>query len=70
MPLLPNREELPKMLFPFMWSILREYKAAIILYISLSLAAGLWGPFNSMLLSRLIDLLPTLDDDGMTGLIH
>ena len=49
---------LPKTLFPFIWHFLREYKSAVIVYVTLAIVAGLWGPFNSMLLAQIINLLP------------
>jgi ATP-binding cassette subfamily B protein len=49
---------LPKTLFPFIWGVIKEYKHAVILYSLLALAAGFWGPFNSLLIKKLIDLLP------------
>jgi ATP-binding cassette subfamily B protein len=51
---------LPKTLFPFIWHFLREYKAAVIVYVALAIVAGFWGPFNSMLIKQVINLLPNV----------
>ncbi len=49
---------LPKTLFPFIWHFLQEYKPAAAIYALLAIAAGFWGPCNSMLIKQLINLLP------------
>jgi ATP-binding cassette subfamily B protein len=49
---------LPKTLFPFIIHSLKGYKGAVFFYTFLSLAAGMWGPLNSILLKQLIDALP------------
>lgn len=48
---------------------LREYTLAVFLYTVLSLAAGFWGPLNSMLLKQLINLLPQVADGNIQVLI-
>ncbi|MBM3886801.1 ABC transporter ATP-binding protein [Candidatus Dependentiae bacterium] len=53
-----NKSSPPNTLFPFIWHVVQEYKLAVIMYVLLALAAGFWGPFNSMLVKHLIDLLP------------
>lgn len=57
------KKELPNTLFPFLWYFLRSYKPAVVIYIFLALNAGLWGPFNSMLFGRLVNLLPNTQND-------
>ena len=49
---------LPKNLFPFIGHFLQAYKSAVIIYALLAVAAGFWGPFNSMLIKQLINRLP------------
>lgn len=56
--------QLPKTLLPFIWHFLREFKFAVIISVSLSIAAGFWGPFNSILAKELIDLLPLAKGDN------
>jgi ATP-binding cassette subfamily B protein len=51
---------LPKNLWPFVWHFLRQYKFSVIVYVLLALAAGFWGPFNSMLIKRVINLLTSV----------
>lgn len=60
---------LSKTLFPFIWSVLKEYKCAVTIYVLLALIAGFWGPFNSMLLRQLINLLPNVTAGDITVLI-
>ncbi len=49
---------LPKTLGAFIWHFLRPYKFFVALCIACSLAAGLWGPLNSVLIKEIINLLP------------
>lgn len=60
---------LPKLLFPFIWYFLRSHKIVVIICVSLSIAAGFWGPFNSILIKRLIDLLFNAADGDISMLI-
>jgi len=53
-----SSKTLPKMLFPFIWHFLRSYKPVVFIYALLAVAAGFWGPFNSLLIKQLINLLP------------
>ena len=62
-------QPLPKTLFPFIWHFLREYKSIVIIYILLALAAGFWGPFNSLLIKQVINLLPAIDGTNASILI-
>jgi ATP-binding cassette, subfamily B, bacterial len=48
---------LPKTLFPFIWHFLKEHKVVVFIYVFLSVCAGFWGPFNSILIRKLINLL-------------
>lgn len=60
---------LPKTLFPFIWHFLKPHKAVVVLFVSLAVAAGFWGPFNSTLIKTLINLLPDVRDDHVSVLI-
>ncbi|MDF3047931.1 MAG: transporter, ATP-binding protein [Candidatus Midichloriaceae bacterium] len=60
---------LPKTVFPFIWHFLRDYKPVVIAFIVLSLAAGLLGPFNSLLIKHIINLLPQVKDGDVSILI-
>ncbi|AXI24634.1 ABC transporter transmembrane region [Cardinium endosymbiont of Sogatella furcifera] len=53
---------LPKTLFQFICHFLRPHKSIAIIYILLAVAAGLWGPFNSILIKNVINLLPHVQD--------
>jgi ATP-binding cassette subfamily B protein len=60
---------LPKTLFPFMGYFLKEHKLIVVTVICLSITAGFWGPFNSVLIKQLIDLLPSVHDGNVSALI-
>ncbi len=60
---------LPKTLYPFIWHFLKPHKSVVIICVVLSIAAGFWGPFNSMLIKQLINLLPKVVDGEVSILI-
>ncbi len=62
-------DRLPKTLFPFIWHFLRSHKLIVMLCASLSVAAGFWGPFNSMLIKKLINLLPAVENGDVSVLV-
>ncbi len=64
-----KEKTLPKTLFPFIWHFLREYKPAVMVYVLLAIAAGFWGPFNSILIKQVIDLLPSVVGGDISSLI-
>ncbi|MCX6994810.1 MAG: ABC transporter ATP-binding protein [Chlamydiae bacterium] len=63
------QQSLPKTLFPFIWHFLLEYKSAVIIYVALAIVAGFWGPFNSMLIKQIINLLPNVTGGDISILI-
>lgn len=60
---------LPKTLFPFIWHFLKPHRSIVIVCIMLAVAAGFWGPFNSMLIKSLINLVPSATGDNLSILI-
>ena len=60
---------LPKKLVPFIWYFVREYRFAFYLHCILGFAAGLYWPFNSLLVKNLINLLPTVNNTNLSTLI-
>ncbi|MFO1257545.1 MAG: ABC transporter ATP-binding protein [Gammaproteobacteria bacterium] len=60
-----NQNILPKGLFKFIWYFLHAHKTVVFTVIFLSIIAGFWGPFNSLLIKHLIDLLPTVQDGNL-----
>lgn len=64
-----NDKTLPKTLFPFIWHFLRAYKSAVIVYVALAIVAGFWGPFNSILIRQVINLLSEAPDSDISILI-
>ncbi len=61
-------EVLPKTLFPFIWHFLRPYQTAVFISATLAICAGFWGPFNSILIKQIIDLLPQIQE-GNTSIL-
>jgi ATP-binding cassette, subfamily B, bacterial len=64
-----ENKTLPKTLFPFIWHFLRPHKSIVTVYVLLAVAAGFWGPFNSMLIKQLINLLPGVAGGDISILI-
>lgn len=62
-------KQLPKTLFPFIWHFLQKHKTGVIVYIILAIAAGFWGPFNSMLIKQVINLLPEVKNGDTAVLV-
>lgn len=48
---------LPQKIWPFIWHFLKPYKIVVVIFISLALMAGLWGPFNSLLIKTMVNIL-------------
>ena len=63
---LAKDKALPEKLFPFIWHFLREYNSAVAVYVVLAVFGGFWGPFNSMLIKQIINLLPNMLDGGIS----
>lgn len=62
------QQSLPKTLFPFIWHFLKEHKMIVYMVVFLSIIAGFWGPFNSVLIKQLIDSLPSVNDGNVAVL--
>ena len=48
---------LPQNLRSFIWHFLQPYKRTVALFVGLALMAGCWGPFNSILIKTMINIL-------------
>jgi len=59
---------LPQRMGPFIWHFLKPYKTVVALFIFLALMAGLWGPFNSILIKYLINGLAPNANQQLTSL--
>ncbi len=55
-------------LWSFIWHFLKPYKNVCIVYVSLALLAGCWGPFNSMLIKSIINSLSSSQVDNISVL--
>jgi ATP-binding cassette subfamily B protein len=64
-----HTSKLPKAVFPFIWHFLRDYKPAMFMVIFLAITAGFWGPFNSILIKHVINLLPEIHNDDASILV-
>lgn len=64
-----ENDALPKTFFPFLWHFLKAHKPIVIFFVLLCFAAGLWGPFNSILLKWVINLLPNRGEGGVSILV-
>lgn len=62
-------EALPKTLFALIWFFLRSHKLIVMTCAVCSIAAGFWGPFNSILIKQLINLLPNVKNGDISILI-
>jgi ATP-binding cassette subfamily B protein len=60
---------LPQTLPSFIWHFLKPYKTIVIIFISLALFAGCYGPFNSMLIKYTINILSSLHGEDISLLI-
>lgn len=63
------KHQSPKTLFPFIWHFLRQYKTVVVIYCLLAFAAGFVGPFNSLLIKKLINLLPQANAGDVSMLV-
>ncbi len=61
--------QLPKTLSSFIWHFLKSYKLIGSIFILLAILAGFWGPFNSILIKNIINILPQIKDGDMGPLI-
>ncbi len=62
-------KNLPKNLTKFIWYFLKSYKLVTVIYILLAILAGFWGPFSSLLLKKLINILPSVSNENIYSLI-
>jgi ATP-binding cassette subfamily B protein len=62
-------KQLPRNLFPLIGHFLRPYKVVASIFICLAFFAGFWGPFNSILIKQLINLLPEVQNEDTSILI-
>lgn len=61
------QKQLPKSLYQFIWHFLQNYRTTVIIFVFLSLAAGFWGPFNSLLLKNIVNL--SIEEKSVAALI-
>lgn len=61
-----SKHQLPHTLPSFIWHFLRPYKNVCVVYVCLALLAGCWGPFNSMLIKYMINVLSSPQSANMS----
>lgn len=59
---------LPNHLGSFVWHFLKPYRTTVVVFILLALLAGLWGPFNSLLVKSFINTLASKTNMDMSSL--
>ncbi len=57
---------LPQTLPSFIWHFLKPYKNVCLLYICIGMLAGCWGPFNSLLIKHMINVLSSPTGENMS----
>jgi ATP-binding cassette subfamily B protein len=59
-----NNNLLPQNLYSFILHFLKPYKITSVVFVCFGLMAGFWGPFNSMLIKHIVNLMSysRLDD--------
>lgn len=64
-----QNKTLPKTFFPFIGYFLRGYKLVVAVFVLCAIAAGFWGPFNSILIKHVINLLPNAKNGDVSALL-
>ncbi len=54
---------LPKNLGSFIWHFLKPYKGIVVIYVCFAMLAGFWGPFNSILIKYMINILSSSETE-------
>jgi ATP-binding cassette subfamily B protein len=62
--------QLPKSLPAFIWHFLKPYKLIASIFIFFGIIAGFWGPFNSILIKHIINMLPNVPTSGISVLMY
>jgi ATP-binding cassette, subfamily B, bacterial len=57
------KHQLPKTLPAFICHFIKPYKMAATIFILLAVLAGFWGPFNSLIIKYIINILPFAKDN-------
>lgn len=64
-----DSETLPGELGPFICHFLKGRKLVVLVFMIFAISAGFVGPFNSMLVKKIIDLLPQINETGASSII-
>lgn len=59
-------KQLPNSVPKFFWLFLKPYKWVVFSYVFLALAAGLWGPLNSIIVKNLLNSLAEVKSDDFS----
>ena len=60
--------QLPNRLLPFTWRFLKPYRTPMVIFVLAAIIAGFWGPGNSLLIKKLINLLPEVQGGDVSAL--
>ena len=63
-------QPLPKNLRSFIWIFLKPHKKSVIIFISLGILAGLWGPLNSLTIKHIINTLSSNQQETILSLTY
>lgn len=61
-------KQLPKSVPQFMWMFLKPYKLVVLCYIAFAIAAGLWAPFNSLIVKDLLNSIALVEGSDVSVL--
>ena len=59
-------QQLPKTFFRFIGHFLSQFKGVVLIYVLLGLCTGLRGPFSSILIKKMINLLPQVQSGDVS----
>jgi ATP-binding cassette subfamily B protein len=57
---------LPNNLYTFIWHFLKNYKGIVVIYVCIAMLAGCWGPFNSILIKYMINILSSTHNQNLS----
>jgi ATP-binding cassette subfamily B protein len=60
--------DLPNTLHKYTWHFLKPFKIVAIIFIGVALLAGCWGPFNSILIKQIINVLSSAEVKDISSL--
>jgi ATP-binding cassette, subfamily B, bacterial len=65
-----SEQKIPNELFKFICFFLKPYKYLAITFILISLTSGLWGPFNSIIMKKIVNAFAYAQDNDINQVIN